>query len=224
MSWYQLICHRYHRLGMKSRNCHRRSTENSWNRNYTVWIRRLLTKLKNDDIHFENSFTTIYADNQKAIKSATNLVFQKRSKHIAVRYHYPRDLINQKIVDLIYHFTVEMIADNLTKSLKLMKFSNFIIRLRLLVKQDWFRSSEDVDNSLWESRYNTWHEVAIKESFDKQTLSKLFSIYKSISSIFLIIQISFMISFTLSNFTIISSWKEIDSEDYKRLKQEVNKC
>ena len=152
---------------------------------HIVWIKRLLTKLKIDDIHFENSLTTIYADNQKTIKLTINFVFQKRSKHIAVRYHYTRDLINQKIIDLIYHFTVEMIADDLIKSLEFMKFSNFITRLRLSVKQDWFRSSEDVDNSMWESResrYNTWHEVAIEKQFDRQTLSKLFSIYKQLSS------------------------------------------
>ena len=45
-------------------------------------------KLKIDDIHFENNLITIYADNQKAIKLTINLVFQKRSKHIAVKYHY----------------------------------------------------------------------------------------------------------------------------------------
>ena len=182
MSWYQLICHRYHRPEMKSRDCHQRSIENSWNRDYTVWIKRLLTKLKNDDIHLENNLTIIYADNQKAIILVTNFVFQKNSKHIAVRYHYTRDLINQKIIDLAYRFRVEMIADDFIKSLKLMKFSNFIIRLRLLIKQNRFRSSEDVDNSLWKSRYNTWREIAIRESFDRQTLSKLFSIYKQISS------------------------------------------
>ena len=153
---------------------------------HIIWIRELLTKLKIENIHLENSFTTIYADNQRAIKLAINLVFQKCSKHIAVRYHYTRDLINQKIVDLVYRFTVEMIVDDLTKSLEFMKFSNFITRLRLSVKQNWFRSSEDIDNSMWESResrYNTWHEVAIEKKFDSQTLSKLFSIYKQISSI-----------------------------------------
>ena len=153
---------------------------------HIVWIRRLLTKLKIDDIHLEKDLTTIYADNQKTIKLATNFVFQKRSKHIAVRYHYIRDLINQKIVDLVYRFTIEMIVDDLTKPLEFMKFSNFITRLRLSVIQNWFRSSESVDNNMWESRgsrYDTWHEVAIEKQFDRQTLSKLFSIYKQILSL-----------------------------------------
>ena len=119
---------------------------------HIIWIRELLTKLKIKNIHLENNLTIIYADNQRAIKLTINFVFQKRSKHIAVKYHYTRDLINQKIIDLIYRFTVKMIVDDFIKSLDFMKFSNFIIRLRLSIKQNWFRSSEDVDNSMWESR------------------------------------------------------------------------
>ena len=36
MSWYQSIHYRYHRLESESRDCHRQSTENSWDRNYTA--------------------------------------------------------------------------------------------------------------------------------------------------------------------------------------------
>lgn len=61
--------------------------------------------------------TVIYADNQGAINLANNPVFQKRTKHIAVKYHYTRDLSGQKEIKLRYQPTKDTIADGLTKPL-----------------------------------------------------------------------------------------------------------
>lgn len=61
----------------------------------------------NTDQEYKESYksTVIYADNQGAIKLAENPVFQKRSKHIAVKYHYTRDLIWQGEIGLEYKNT-----------------------------------------------------------------------------------------------------------------------
>lgn len=80
--------------------------------------------------------TIIYADNQGAIKLAENPVFQKRSKHIAIKYHYTRDLIKQGEIKLEYRPTKEMIADGLTKPLEPIAFLEFRKALGLMSLED----------------------------------------------------------------------------------------
>jgi hypothetical protein len=59
------------------------------------------------------------AENQEAIKlAANNPIFPKRTKHIAIKYHYTRDLIGKGgAIKLDYRPTSEMIADGLIKRL-----------------------------------------------------------------------------------------------------------
>eukprot|EP00241_Pyramimonas_parkeae_P008205 CAMPEP_0114270248 /NCGR_PEP_ID=MMETSP0058-20121206/27125_1 /TAXON_ID=36894 /ORGANISM="Pyramimonas parkeae, CCMP726" /LENGTH=170 /DNA_ID=CAMNT_0001388949 /DNA_START=1089 /DNA_END=1599 /DNA_ORIENTATION=+ len=58
---------------------------------------------------------TIYMDNQGAMFMASNLVTNKRSKHIDLRYHMIRDYINKGIFRLEYISTDKNIADIMTK-------------------------------------------------------------------------------------------------------------
>lgn len=60
---------------------------------------------------------SVYEDNQAAIKLASAPSIPRKSQHIHVRYHFVRDLIQQKIITLLYVPTDQMIADLLTKSL-----------------------------------------------------------------------------------------------------------
>jgi hypothetical protein len=98
-----------------------------------MWARRLLIEMRIDDTVSDNS-TIIYANNQETIKLANNSIFQKRTKHIVVKYHYTRDLISQKIIKLKYRFIAEMIADGLIKSLGSVQFKRFIDQLRMIKK------------------------------------------------------------------------------------------
>lgn len=84
-----------------------------------MWVRGLLKELEIEG-RVPKGAMFIYADNQGAIKLAENPVFQKRSKHIAIRYHYIRD------ISLEYRSTKEMIADGLTKPLGPIAFKEFI--------------------------------------------------------------------------------------------------
>lgn len=59
----------------------------------------------------------IYNDNQSALKLTANPIFHKRTKHIDIRYHFCRECVDRKIVNLKYLQTAEMPADLLTKSL-----------------------------------------------------------------------------------------------------------
>ena len=61
--------------------------------------------------------TVILEDNQSAIALAASRVCHRRSKHIALRYHYIRQLILQGVVVVKYHPTQQQPADLLTKNL-----------------------------------------------------------------------------------------------------------
>ncbi len=71
----------------------------------------------------------IYADNQKTVKFFSNSIFQKRIKHITIKYHHTRDLISKKTIKLKYRSINEMIADELTKSLDSKQFKKFVKQL-----------------------------------------------------------------------------------------------
>ena len=54
-------------------------------------------------------------------------MFHERTKYIAVKYYYIRDLIIKGIIDLNYISSKNQKANNLTKPLDRVKFNNFLI-------------------------------------------------------------------------------------------------
>jgi hypothetical protein len=89
------------------------------------WLRAFLIELDIEGINTLDP-TILNADNQGAIKLANSAKFQKRSKHIAVHYHYTRDLVSKGQIELVFKPTDEMIADGLTKALGPQKWARFI--------------------------------------------------------------------------------------------------
>jgi hypothetical protein len=73
----------------------------------------------------------LYTDNQGALQLAKNPIYHERTKHIAVKYHYIRDLINKRILDLIWVPTVDQKADGFTKALNYNTYTAFITQLGL---------------------------------------------------------------------------------------------
>jgi hypothetical protein len=63
-----------------------------------VWLRKLLTGLFN----IAMEATCILFDNQSCIKLLENLMFHDSSKHIEIRYHYIRDMVQRGAVRLQY--------------------------------------------------------------------------------------------------------------------------
>jgi hypothetical protein len=78
-----------------------------------VWLHKLLTYL----FDHEMDPTTIHCDNQSCMKLSENLVFHDRLKHIEIKYHYIRDMVQRKEVHVQYLPTHEKIADIFTKPL-----------------------------------------------------------------------------------------------------------
>lgn len=61
-------------------------------------------------------------DNKSAIALAKNPVFHDRSKHIDARFHFIRDCIASKEIEVEYIKTLDQVADIFTKPLKTERF------------------------------------------------------------------------------------------------------
>jgi len=63
------------------------------------------------------TWTTLHCDNQAALTLAVDDNYHARTKHIDIRYHFIRQCIMRKVIDLVYCPTDNMTADILTKAL-----------------------------------------------------------------------------------------------------------
>lgn len=92
-----------------------------------VWLRRVLLDLQQTQVQP----TIIYCDNMSAIALSKNPVFYARSKHIELRHHFIRDLVNKEEIILKYVGTNEQAADFLTKAVTIEKFRKFKNQLQI---------------------------------------------------------------------------------------------
>lgn len=92
-----------------------------------VWLRELLSEILN-----KNSIdSTLFMDNQSAIRLVKNPEFHKRSKHIDIRYHFIREKFEAKLFSLDYISTHNMLADIFTKALPATKFNEIVKHLNI---------------------------------------------------------------------------------------------
>jgi hypothetical protein len=93
-----------------------------------IWLRRLLM-----DLCMEiNAPTHILTHSQSAMAVARNPVFHARTKHIDVHYHYVRERLHARDIDLVYVPTQGNVVDIFTKPLPREKFEAFRKALGLL--------------------------------------------------------------------------------------------
>lgn len=92
-----------------------------------IWLRSLLSQL------FDMSLfpTTIYSDNQSAIALTKDHRYHARTKHIDIRFHFVRWVVERGSITLVYCPTDDMVADTLTKALPSSKVKHFASRLGL---------------------------------------------------------------------------------------------
>lgn len=83
-----------------------------------VWLRRVLEKIEVE----EKTATMIMCDNSSTIQLSKNPVFHGKSKHIDVKFHFLRDLVNNGVIKLSYCASENQTADIMTKPLKLEQF------------------------------------------------------------------------------------------------------
>ena len=76
-----------------------------------VWLKHLLKGMKEE----VTRPVILYCDNTSAINISKNLVMHAKTKHIAIKYHYVRELVEDKQVKMEYIHTKEKIPDIFTK-------------------------------------------------------------------------------------------------------------
>ncbi|CAG7730436.1 unnamed protein product, partial [Allacma fusca] len=78
-----------------------------------VWLRSFLKELGFP----QNNPTPILVENQSAIRLVKNTEMHARTKHIDVRFHYTRELVDKQEIHIQYVPTGDQLADCLTKPL-----------------------------------------------------------------------------------------------------------
>ncbi|KDR64888.1 hypothetical protein GALMADRAFT_82558 [Galerina marginata CBS 339.88] len=93
-----------------------------------LWLRSLITQL------FATKLdpTTLFSDNQSAIALAKDHQYHARTKHIDIRFHFIRWIVENGSLRLVYCPTDDMVADALTKALPSPKVKHFAAELGLV--------------------------------------------------------------------------------------------
>ena len=92
-----------------------------------IWIKQFLSELG-----YDQRSTVIFEDNQGCIALAKNPIVKSRVKHVDIKYHFIRDMIHSKQIDLQFISTKNQCADIFTKALPRDTFQHFISVLNLV--------------------------------------------------------------------------------------------
>ncbi|GKA98980.1 hypothetical protein Tco_0826917 [Tanacetum coccineum] len=84
-----------------------------------IWLRGLL-----EELGVELNTVAVNCDNQGAIHLSRNHVFHERTKHINVRYHFIREVLEAKTVKVLKVGTEHNVADALTKVVPRLKLQH----------------------------------------------------------------------------------------------------
>ena len=79
-----------------------------------LWLQKLLSNL----FDLQLDVTCIFCDNQSCVKLSKNLVFHEKSKHIEIKFHYIRDMVQRGEMKLQYMEIKEQVAYVLIKPLQ----------------------------------------------------------------------------------------------------------
>ena len=83
-----------------------------------LWLRRLLHSVRSPQL----SPTTLYCDNQFAVRLVKNTIFHQKTKHIDIKCHKIRDAETDGHISITYVSTDDQLADILTKALPCDRF------------------------------------------------------------------------------------------------------
>ena len=91
-----------------------------------AWLRNLFKEIK-----YDLDPIPLYGDNMGSIFTAQNAVQSHKTKHIDIQYHYIRECVTDKKVELFFVEGAENPADMFTKNLGHVKFFKFRDQLGL---------------------------------------------------------------------------------------------
>jgi hypothetical protein len=78
-----------------------------------LWLRYILSEF---GFQQKNS-TSLWCNNQSAIKIAKDPVQHQRKKHIELHMHFIRNLIHDQVIEVLFFPTEDQVVDIFTKSL-----------------------------------------------------------------------------------------------------------
>jgi hypothetical protein len=78
--------------------------------------------------------TAILCDNESCSKMIEDHVFHDKLKHIEIRYHFIRDMVQRGALKLQYISMDEQVVDVMTKPLSRVKFEHFRDKLGIVRK------------------------------------------------------------------------------------------
>jgi hypothetical protein len=82
-----------------------------------LWMKQMLK-----EYNVEQDVMTLFCDNASAINISKNPVQHSRTKHIDIRHHFIRELVEKKVVTLEHIATEDQLADIFTKPLDAVRF------------------------------------------------------------------------------------------------------
>jgi hypothetical protein len=106
-----------------------------------IWIREFLNELsfRNDQL------LLIYANNKDVIDLIINSLFHKKTKHIEIRWHWVKKMMNRKKILIRYLLINEIMTDELIKSLSVFAFRKFRIMLNL---SEWLIKKANINKMI----------------------------------------------------------------------------
>jgi histone deacetylase 1/2 len=93
-----------------------------------MWIQRLLTELGIP----HSKVARLWCDNIGTKYLSANPVFHARTKHIEIDFHFIRERVAQKLLDIKFISTGDQIADGFTKPMTTAKLREFRFNLKLV--------------------------------------------------------------------------------------------
>jgi histone deacetylase 1/2 len=93
-----------------------------------MWVQKLLDELRVQ----HPRFARLWCDNLGATYLSANPVFHARTKHIEVDFHFVRERVAQRLLDIRWIHTDDQLADGFTKPISVAKINNFRSNLNLV--------------------------------------------------------------------------------------------
>ena len=89
------------------------------------WLKSILEEMG----QVQEGPTKLFCDNKSTICLSKNPMFHSKSKHIKIKFHFIRELIKDKEVEVLYCKSQDQLADLFTKPLK----KELLIKMRKLI-------------------------------------------------------------------------------------------
>lgn len=97
----------------------------------SVWMKQML-----NDYNVEQDVLTFYCVNLSTINILKSIIQYSRTKHIDVKFHSIRDLIEEKVVTIEHVATEEQLIDIFTKALDCKQFEKLRAKLEIFLHEE----------------------------------------------------------------------------------------